>query len=103
MVYWRLQAIDMLDGSEKVGEMIPKWVADAVLHRRFPVPPGLKCAFVLLPAEVCAQYPPSPAFLIHPFCGADAHLRIISCTLQWVFIVTMIRPNTACLCLVEQN
>ena len=48
----RVQATTELDGSEKIGEMIPKWVADAVLYHRIPAPPELKCAFVLLPAEV---------------------------------------------------
>lgn len=48
----RAQATTELDGSEKIGEMIPKWVADAVLYHRIPAPAELKCAFVLLPTEV---------------------------------------------------
>ena len=45
------QAADTFDGTECVGQMIPRWVAEAVLRARLPHVPQLKCAFILYPAE----------------------------------------------------
>ena len=45
------QAADAFDGTECVGQMIPRWVAEAVLRARLPHVPQLKCAFILYPAE----------------------------------------------------
>lgn len=47
-----MQAASEFDGSERMGEIVPKWVAEAVLYHRYTTPPELKCAFLLLPAEV---------------------------------------------------
>ena len=46
-----MQAADAFDGTECVGQMIPRWVAEAVLRARLPHVPQLKCAFILYPAE----------------------------------------------------
>jgi len=46
------QAADAFDGSERVGRLLPRWVAEAALRGRLPHLPQLKCAFVLYPAEV---------------------------------------------------
>ena len=40
-----------MDGSEK--ELLPHWVRDAVLHSQIPQLQELKCAFLLIPSEVC--------------------------------------------------
>lgn len=47
-----LQAANEFTGQERIGDLIPKWVAEAVLHQRFPAAPELKCAFMLVPGEV---------------------------------------------------
>ena len=41
-----------MDGSEK--ELLPHWVKDAVLQSQFPQIQELKCAFLLIPSEVCS-------------------------------------------------
>ena len=46
-----MQAADAFDSTECVGQMIPRWVAEAVLRARLPHVPQLKCAFILYPAE----------------------------------------------------
>jgi hypothetical protein len=56
------QAADAFDGSERVGRLLPRWVAEAALRGRLPHLPQLKCAFVLYPAEVhmAAKQAPYP-------------------------------------------
>ncbi|KAK9814325.1 hypothetical protein WJX72_004061 [[Myrmecia] bisecta] len=38
-------------GQEAIGQLVPTWVAEAVLRRRYPASPELKCAFVLHPEQ----------------------------------------------------
>ena len=39
-------------GDAFTADLIPRWVADAVLRNRYPLYPDLKCAFFLKPSEV---------------------------------------------------
>lgn len=63
-----LQAADAFDGSERVGRVLPRWAAEAVLRGRLPHLPQLKCAFVLYPAEARPRAP-SPTAAASPACA----------------------------------
>jgi len=49
-----LQATNEMDGSES--DLLPTWVKEAVLKSSYTTPPELKCAFILLPKEVCLDF-----------------------------------------------
>lgn len=58
---WRKRATQM-DGREPEGTQIPPWVADVVLRGIVPKAKDMKCAFILLPAEVGLFFRVYPAY-----------------------------------------